>query len=104
MLYKSLSRIYIFDCQSQEANESESSSFKSFRVLNKRLFTLKKPRSPMTQMTDICPSPIKSKISVDMNYVTTIILAGGNGTRLEPLTNLKGDMYGTYKRSVYKTN
>lgn len=43
----------------------------------------------MTQMTDICPSPTKSRISVDMNYVTTIILAGGNGTRLEPLTNTR---------------
>ena len=43
----------------------------------------------MTQMTDICPLPKKSKISVDMNYVTTIILAGGNGTRLEPLTNTR---------------
>ena len=43
----------------------------------------------MTQMTDICPSRTKSKISVDMNYVTTIILAGGNGTRLEPLTNTR---------------
>ena len=43
----------------------------------------------MTQMTDICPLPTKSKISVDMNYVTTIILAGGNGTRLEPLTNTR---------------
>lgn len=27
----------------------------------------------MTQMTDICPSPIKSKISVDMNYVTKVL-------------------------------
>jgi glucose-1-phosphate adenylyltransferase len=43
----------------------------------------------MTQMTDICPLQKKSKISVDMNYVTTIILAGGNGTRLEPLTNTR---------------
>lgn len=43
----------------------------------------------MTLMTDICFSPTKSKISVDMNCVTTIILAGGNGTRLEPLTNTR---------------
>lgn len=43
----------------------------------------------MTQMTDICPSRTKFKISVDMNYVTTIILAVGNGTRLEPLTDTR---------------
>lgn len=43
----------------------------------------------MTQIADICLSPKKSKISVDMNSVTTIILAGGNGTRLEPLTNTR---------------
>ncbi len=29
------------------------------------------------------------KISVDMRHVTTIILAGGNGTRLDPLTNTR---------------
>lgn len=43
----------------------------------------------MTQTTNTCLSPIKSKISVDMNCVTTIILAGGNGTRLDPLTNTR---------------
>lgn len=43
----------------------------------------------MTQMTGIRPTSIKSKISVNMNCVTTIILAGGNGTRLEPLTNTR---------------
>lgn len=43
----------------------------------------------MTQMTECCLSPKKPKISADMNYVTTIILAGGNGTRLEPLTNTR---------------
>jgi glucose-1-phosphate adenylyltransferase len=38
-------------------------------------------------MINTCASLITPKISVDMNHVTTIILAGGNGTRLEPLTN-----------------
>jgi len=43
----------------------------------------------MTQMTECCLSPKKAKIPVAMNCVTTIILAGGNGTRLEPLTNTR---------------
>lgn len=38
-------------------------------------------------MTHTCLPQITSKISVDMSHVTTIILAGGNGTRLDPLTN-----------------
>jgi glucose-1-phosphate adenylyltransferase len=43
----------------------------------------------MTQMAECCLSPRKTKISVAMNCVTTIILAGGNGTRLDPLTNTR---------------
>lgn len=35
---------------------------------------------------DTNESLITPKISVDMSRVATIILAGGNGTRLEPLT------------------
>lgn len=43
----------------------------------------------MTQMIDTCISPVRSRLSVNMNCVTTIILAGGNGTRLDPLTNTR---------------
>lgn len=41
----------------------------------------------MTQTTDTCSLQIKSKLSVNTNYVTKIILAKENGTRLEPFTN-----------------
>lgn len=39
-----------------------------------------------TQTINASTSLIIPKISVDMSHVATIILAGGNGTRLEPLT------------------
>jgi|694.fasta_scaffold00191_91 glucose-1-phosphate adenylyltransferase len=39
-----------------------------------------------TQTINASTSLISPKISVDMSRVATIILAGGNGTRLEPLT------------------
>ncbi len=43
----------------------------------------------MTQMNDSYLSTKRSKISGDMNGVTTIILAGGAGARLDPLTNTR---------------